>query len=97
MFEISMMPDFPYKNASGTLSLGVEEIALCCLLYKLLPTQVLISLYISVRYFFYQRLSGFSYNLTIVSKPMQRKFRSISCFLFRECKPWYSSVLGLHA
>lgn len=33
MFEISVMPDFPYKNAWGTLSLGVEEIALCCVFY----------------------------------------------------------------
>ena len=33
MFEISMMPDFPYKNAWGTLSLGVEEIALYCVFY----------------------------------------------------------------
>ena len=33
MFEISMMPDFPYKNAWGTLSLGVEEIDLWCVFY----------------------------------------------------------------
>lgn len=52
--------------------LGVEEIDLCCVLnvnsQLTIPAQVLISLYISARYFFYQRLSGFCYNLTIVSK-----------------------------
>lgn len=33
MFEISMMSDLQYHFACGTLSLGVKEIDLCCVLY----------------------------------------------------------------
>ena len=55
MFEISMMSDFPYKNAWGTLSLGVEEIIdLWCVFYinsQLASTNPGSDQFISARYF----------------------------------------------